>query len=262
MSVLDTFRLDDKVAIVTGAGRGLGKAMAIALAEAGAHVVVTARSTDQIEKTAEEIRALGRKSLPIAMDIGKADQVQPVVDKTLETFAQIDILVNNAGVAVVKPLVPLPGFDKGITREDLLRVLETNLIGPFFLTQAVGTHFMERGEGKVINITSVTAMRAGSHQTTYASSKAAILQFTKALANEWARYNINVNAIAPGAFHTEMSKKVYEDEKLLKLMHARIPMYRSGKPEELGPVVVFLASEASSYITGVGIYVDGGFMVY
>ncbi|MFH1350342.1 MAG: SDR family oxidoreductase [Pseudomonadota bacterium] len=236
--------------------------MAIALAEAGAHVVVMARSWDQIEGTANEIRAVGRRSLPLLVDISRTDQIQSSVDQSLQTFGQIDILVNNAGIALVKPLVPMPGFDEGVTHSDLYRVLETNLIGPFFLTQAVGKHFMERGGGKVINVTSVTAIRAGSYQTTYAASKAAVLQFTKALANEWARSNINVNAIAPGAFHTEMSKKVYEDEKLLKQMHARIPMHRSGKMEEIGPTVVFLASEASNYITGSVIYVDGGYMIY
>ena len=262
MPVLDRFLLDDKVAMVTGAGRGLGKAMAVALAEAGADVVVMARSKDQIEQTAEEIRRLGRRALPLAVDITQGDQIQVSVEKTLDIFGHIHILVNNAGTALVKPLVPLPGFAEEITREDLLRVLETNLIGPFFLTQAVGRHFMEKGRGRVINVTSVTAMRAGSYQTTYASSKAAILQFTRALANEWGRYNINVNAIAPGAFHTEMSRKVYEDEKLLRQMHARIPMYRSGQLEEIGPAVVFLASEASNYITGTVIYVDGGYMIY
>jgi NAD(P)-dependent dehydrogenase (short-subunit alcohol dehydrogenase family) len=262
MSVLDKFRLDEKVAMVTGAGRGIGKAIALALAEAGADVVVMARSSSQIEETAEEIRRVGRGSLPLSVDITKAEQVQSSVNKTLETFGHIHILVNNAGVAVVKPLVPLPGFEEAVTPPELMRVFETNLIGPFYLTQAVGYHFMKQGHGKVINITSVDAARNGSHKTTYASSKAGLLQFTRALANEWARYNINVNAIAPGAFHTEMSKKVYEDEKLLKQMHARIPMRRSGKLEELGPAAVFLASEASDYITGIVLYVDGGYMVF
>jgi NAD(P)-dependent dehydrogenase (short-subunit alcohol dehydrogenase family) len=248
--------------MVTGAGRGLGKAMAIALGEAGADVAVMARSKDQLEQTAEEIRKLGRKSLVLAMDITKADQIQASVEKTLDTLGHIHILVNNAGTALVKPLVPLPGFSEAITRDDLLRVLETNLIGPFLLTQAVGRHFIEKKRGRVINVTSVTAIRAGSHQTTYASSKAAILQFTRALANEWARYGIHVNAVAPGAFHTEMSRKVYEDEKLLKQMHSRIHMHRSGRLDEIGPAVVFLASEASNYITGTILYVDGGYMVF
>ena len=262
MSVLDRFRLEGKVAIVTGAGRGIGKAMAIALAEAGADVAVMARSSNQIKETAKVIEAMGRKSLPLSVDIRNRDQLQASVENTLESFGHLDILVNNAGVAVVKPLVPLPGFDEGLTSTDLMNVFETNLIAPFYLTQAVGRHFIEQGRGKVINITSVDASRDGSHKTSYASSKAGLLQFTRALANEWARHNINVNAIAPGAFHTEMSKKVYENEKLLKQMHARIPMRRSGKLEELGPPVVFLASEASDYITGIVLYVDGGYMIY
>jgi NAD(P)-dependent dehydrogenase (short-subunit alcohol dehydrogenase family) len=261
MPVLDRFRLDDKVAMVTGAGRGIGKAMAVALAEAGADVVVLARTKDQIEQTAEEIRKLGRRALPLELDLTKGDQIQVSVEKTIDTFGHIHILVNNAGMALVKPLIPIPGFDEGIGYKDLLLVLETNFIGPFFLTQAVGKHFMKQGHGKVINITSVDAERSGTHKTTYATSKAAILQFTKALAHEWGRYNIQVNAISPGAFHTEMSKKVYEDDQLLKQMHARIPMRRSGRLEELGPPVVFLASEASSYITGIVLYVDGGYMV-
>jgi len=262
MSVLDAFRLDGKVAIVTGGGRGLGRVMAIALAEAGADLVVMARSLDQVEKTAEEIRTRGRKCLPLSIDVKKISDLQASVEKIIKTFGRIDILVNNAGVALVKPLVPMSGFKEGITREDLLNILETNLMAPFFLTQAVGKYFIQQGGGKVINITSVTAMRAGAHQTAYASSKAGLLQFTKALANEWARYHINVNAIAPGSFHTKMSEKVYEDEKLLEQMHARIPMRRSGQLEEIGPAVVFLASKASDYITGAVIYVDGGFMIY
>ena len=262
MSVLDSFRLDGKAAIVTGAGRGLGKAMALALAEAGADVAVMARSMDQVEQTAQEINRLGRRGLPLQLDITKQESIQAGVDRVLEHFGRIDILVNNAGMAIIKPLVPLPGFDEGLTRDELLMVFETNLIGPYFLTQAVGRQFITQKCGKVINITSVDAMRGGSHKTTYASSKAGLLQFTRALANEWARYNINVNAICPGAFPTDMSQKVYEDEKLLKQMNARIPMRRSGIVEELGPAVVFLASDASNYITGTVIPVDGGYMVY
>jgi 2-deoxy-D-gluconate 3-dehydrogenase len=248
--------------MVTGAGRGLGRAMAMALAEAGAHVAVMARSTPQIEETAGRIREMGLKSIALSVDMRAQEQIESAFEQTLGALGKVDILVNNAGTALVKPLVPMPGFENGVARKEFMNVLETNLLGPFFLTQAVGRHFIERGRGKVINTTSVTAMRAGSHQTTYAASKAGILQFTKALANEWGRYNIQVNAIAPGAFHTEMSKKVYEDEKLLKQMHARIPMNRSGQLEEIGPTAVFLASDASSYITGAVIYVDGGYMVY
>ena len=262
MTVLDKFNLKDKVAIVTGSGRGLGKAMAMALAEAGADVSVMARSMDQLKKTAEEIKSLGRKCLPLSVDIMDKQKIRQAVIQVHETFGHIDILVNNAGVAVVKPLVPLPGFDDEMSEEDLMLVLGTNLMGPIYLTQEVGRFFIEQGGGKVINISSVDAARAGAHKTGYASSKAAILQFTNALANEWAKYNINVNAITPGAFNTEMSKAVYENEKLLKMMHARIPMRRSGHPEELGPAVVFLASEASSYITGMDLHVDGGYMIY
>ena len=262
MTVLDKFNLKDKVAIVTGSGRGLGKAMAIALAEAGADVSAMARSMDQLETTAGEIRNLGRKCLPLSVDIMDKVKIREAVKTVHETFGHIDILVNNAGVAVVKPLVPLPGLNEELKEDELMRVLGTNLIGPIYLTQEVGRFFIEQGSGKVINISSVDASRAGSHKTSYAASKAAILQFTNALANEWAKYNINVNAITPGAFNTEMSKAVYENEKLLKMMHARIPMRRSGLPEELGPAVVFLASEASSYITGMDLHVDGGYMIY
>jgi NAD(P)-dependent dehydrogenase (short-subunit alcohol dehydrogenase family) len=262
MPVLDTFSLEGKIAVVTGAGRGLGKAMALALAEAGADVAVVARSKDQVEQTAAEIKSLGRKALPLALDITQGDQIRSSVTKMMDTFGHIHILVNNAAMALVKPLVPRPGFDEGLTRGDMLLILETNLIGPLLLTQAVGEHFIQQRNGKVINITSVDAERAGSHKTSYAASKAAVSQFTKALAHEWARYNIQVNAISPGAFPTEMSKQVYEDEQLLKQMHARIPMRRSGRLDELGPPVVFLASEASSYITGMVLYVDGGYMVY
>lgn len=262
MGVLDSFKLDGKTAVVTGAGRGLGRAMAIALAEAGADVAILARTKTQINETAGEIEALGRKSVALPLDLTSPEDIAEAVERIIRFLGRIDILVNNAGMAIVKPLVPMPNMADPLTEEDLNLMFKTNLFGPFFVTQAVGRHFMERGRGKVINVTSVTALRAGGYQTSYAASKAGLLQFTVALANEWARHNISVNAIAPGAFHTQMSDKVYQDEELLKKMHARIPMSRSGKPEELGPAVVFLASSASDYVTGAVIPVDGGYLVF
>ena len=260
MSVLDKFRLDGKIAIVTGAGRGLGKAMAIGLAEAGADVAVTARSTHQIEETAEEIRKLGRRSLALTVDMMETAQLDSAVEQTVKTFGHVDILVNNAGIAVVKPLVPLPGFKEGINRDDLMRVFETNLIGPFFLTQAVGKYFMQQGKGKVINITSVDASRNGSHKTTYASSKAGIIQFTRSLANEWARYRINVNAIAPGYMLTEMTRPLAEDMGRNREILGRIPAGRWGEPADLMGAAVFLAAEASAYVNGFTLAVDGGWL--
>lgn len=262
MTVLDKFKLDDKVVIVTGAGRGLGRSMAISLAEAGADVAVMARSMDQLEETADEIEKLGRRALPLSVNITSKKVIENAVDQVVETLGRVDILVNNAGIAVVKPLVPLPGFDEELTEEELMGVLETNLIGPIFITQAVGRYFVEQRSGKVINISSVDGARGGAYKSSYACSKAGLLQFSNAMANEWARYKICVNTIVPGAFHTDMSKKVYEDEKLLKKMHSRIPMFRSGELDELGSSVVFLASDASDYVTGAVINVDGGYMVY
>ena len=250
--VLDKFRLDGKVAIITGASKGLGKVMAIALAEAGADIVGAARNFSLLEGTKKEIENIGRKSLIIRTDITKQDEVEFMVKKSIEEFGKIDILVNNSGIAVDKPLIES-------TQKEWESVINTNLTGTFLCTQKVGKFMIEKGGGgKIINIASNFGVIGTANLVSYCVSKAGIIQFTRALAVEWARYNINVNTIAPGFFYTDLNAYAFENEKIRDAALKQIPFRRLGKFEELGPLVVYLASPASDYITGEVIFIDGG----
>jgi len=251
MGVFDAFRLDGKVAIVTGASRGLGKAMALALAEAGADLVLVSRSRADLETTAKAIEALGRRTLVIPIDISAFHDAQAVAQETLATFNQIDILVNNAGVAVVKPLVEL-------APEEWERVLATNLTGTYNLCRAVGPHLIRQGAGKVINIASVLGLTGLPGYAAYSASKGGIIALTRVLAVEWARFNVQVNCIAPGWFATPMNERAFADEKIRERLLRDVPARRTGRPEELGPLAVYLASAASDYMTGEVIAIDGG----
>ncbi|MBI2847418.1 MAG: 3-oxoacyl-ACP reductase FabG [Chloroflexi bacterium] len=266
---LSEFSLEGKVAIVTGASRGIGKAISLVFAEAGADIVAAARSAEDLEKTAAEVKALGRQCLVVPTDITKADQVQGMAESALKQFGKIDILVNNAGIATIKPLVPLPGyippagrempnFFSPITDEEWHRLMNTNLVGAFYCCRAVGPYMLERRKGKVISISSVQGIRPFLYHTLYNTAKAALEMFTRSLALEWGRYGINVNAIAPGHVYTDMSKRDHDSpvyrERLLKL----IPMKRVGELREVGLLAVYLASEASNYITGQTLRLDGG----
>ena len=266
---LPEFSLEDRVAIVTGASRGIGKAIAVTLAEAGADIVVAARTVEGVEQTAEEVRRLGRRSLAISTDVLKSDQVQAMVDRTLQEFQRVDILVNNAGVALVKPLVPIPGFAPKVSglapeffqrtsEEEWRHVIDSNLTSAFLCTRAVAPHMLERQWGRIINITSVEGLRGVQFHSLYSASKTAMIGFTWSLALEWARNNITVNAIAPGAFPTAMMAPEFEDETLRERLIRRIPMRRGGNLRELGLLAVYLASEASAYMTGQTIALDGG----
>lgn len=249
--VFDKMRLDGRVALVTGSGRGLGRAMALALAEAGADVVVTARTKKEIQETASEIKALGKRSMPIVCNVTKRSSVEKVVSKALSKFGRVDILVNNAGLAIVKPFLE---FDE----KEWKTTMDTNLKSMFLFCQAVGPAMMKQGGGKVINITSVLGAKGRAGMVPYAASKGGVIQLTRTLAIEWAPYHINVNAIGPGAFYTRPMKVVLDDPKLGPIRRDKIPLKRHGHPEELGVLVVYLASSASDYMTGEVIYVDGG----
>ncbi|RMF86126.1 MAG: glucose 1-dehydrogenase [Nitrospinota bacterium] len=250
--ILEQFRLDGKVAIVTGAGRGLGKAMALALAEAGADVVVTARTATQIMETAEEIQKLGRRTLAIPTDVTSSQQVNSMVEQTISTLGHIDILINNAGggLGLNKPVLEL-------TDEEWHLGINTNLTGTFFCTRAVGKYLVEQQSGSVINISSGWGFRGGRNYIIYCSSKGGVIQFTRALAMEWARENIRVNCIAPGLFPTRPPRNEQEERRRLNA-EKFTPLKRLGVPKELGPLAVFLASDASAYITGEVIVIDGG----
>jgi NAD(P)-dependent dehydrogenase (short-subunit alcohol dehydrogenase family) len=249
--VLDAFRVDGKVAWVTGASRGLGRAMAVALAEAGADVLLTARTAADLEGTASEAKRLGRRAVAAQADVTRRVDVEAVVARGLAELGRIDILVNNAGIAPVKTLLETE-------ESDWDAVLNTNVRGPYLCTRAVGPHMIARKAGKVINIGSVLSFVGEPMLIPYGTSKGAVLQFTKGLALEWARHNIQVNAICPGYFATAMNDEFLASEEGRTYVQRWIPMRRPGRPEELGPLVVFLASAASDYVTGTSIVIDGG----
>jgi len=265
------FSVDGKVAIVTGAGRGIGKAIALTMAEAGADITVVARSTKQIEQTAEEIRQLGRKALAVPTDVTKEDQVKEAVEQTLLHFGRIDILVNNAGIDTpMKPVAFIPGakffgwelagdnWDKQLTPEEWHQVIDTNLTGAFLFVQAVGPHMLRQKKGKVINISSNSAELGTTYSAPYCVSKAALSMFTRCLASEWAPFNICVNAIGPGDTNTEMMAQYMKDPAVAKVVLDAIPAGRMGEPREIALLALYLASEASNFMNGQTVYIDGG----
>jgi 2-deoxy-D-gluconate 3-dehydrogenase len=251
--ILDRMSLTGKAAVVTGASRGLGKAMALGLAEAGADVVLVSRRMAQLRAVAQEISQLSRIALPISADISNLRDVNDMVEMVLGEFGRIDILVNNAGTTVRMP-------SESFTEEAWDEVMDVNLKGAFFCAQAVGKAMIDQRAGKIINIASLLSVIGVPTAVAYAASKGGISQLTKTLAVEWAKYNINVNAIGPGYFRTDLTRPLQEDRDRSAQILSRIPMRRWGDPDDLKGVVVFLASEASDYITGQTIYVDGGWL--
>jgi NAD(P)-dependent dehydrogenase (short-subunit alcohol dehydrogenase family) len=261
--VLKEFSLDGKVAIVTGASRGIGKAIAFIMAEAGANIVAAARTASALEQTAKEIRQLGRKCLAVPTDVTKLAQVEKMVDKAIAEFGKIDILVNNAGIDLRKPAVAVKGASAGsvLTMEEWDKVLDTNLHAAFFCCQAVGRHMIKQESGKVINIGADEGEHDGLNDVAYAVSKAALLRFTKALAEEWTPYHINVNMMTPGLQRTDIWKnpelKLAPKENERRLQAMTTPLGRWGELREAGLLAVFLASDASNYMTGEVIRLGG-----
>jgi len=252
MTVMDRFRLDNKVALVTGASSGLGVAFAQALAEAGADVVLGARRVDKLADTAELVRAAGRRALTVATDVADPAACQAMVDAAMAEFGRVDILVNNAGIGTAVPATRE-------TPEQFRGVIDVNLNGCYWMAQSCG-RVMQPGSS-IINISSVLGITtAGLPQAAYAASKAGLIGLTRDLAQQWTgRKGIRVNAIAPGFFESEMTEQ-YPDG-YLDLMAQRIPAGRKGDPEELAAAVVFLASDAGGYVTGQTIAVDGGITI-
>ena len=245
-------QLEGKVAVVTGGGRGLGAAAAWALAEAGADVALLSRSASALEAMAREIEEThGRKALAVACDVANESSVDEAASLVLATFGRVDILVNNSGVASVGPLLDLE-------LAELRRVLDTNAIGSFLCARAFGAHMVAQRKGTVINVASVAGLAGEPDLSAYCASKGAVIAFTKALSMEWARHNVTVNAIAPGYFRTDLNKSALDDIKIGPKIVGNIPLRRVGQPEELGPLVVYLASDAAAFMTGSVLVLDGG----
>lgn len=250
--MLEKLDLGGKVAIVTGGGTGLGKEMALALASAGADIVVTARRRELIEETASEVRKLGRRGLAISADITKSEQVNQMVATALAEFGQVDILINNAGV--VRGQEPRPIWE--ITDDDWRLGIDTNLSGAFYCCRAITNHMLERKRGKIINVASGFGMRGARWWLIYSTAKAGVIEFTKGLAASLARDGINVNSIVPG-FFASMPPDA-QGREFLESRAQFIPEKRVGDPKEIGPLAVYLASEASDYVTGEIFIADGG----
>lgn len=251
--ILDDFNLGGKVGIVTGAAKGLGQGLALGLAEAGADIVGVGHSTS-LDETGGKIQDLGRDFLPIYCDLSDADSINDIVEKAVDQFGRVDILVNNAGILRRENA-------ENFTRKDWDDVLNLNLRSLFFLTQEVARRFIKQGEGgKVINICSMLSYSGGIMVASYTASKSGVAGLTRILANEWAKYGINVNGIAPGYMATEITEPLREDEERNRRISERIPMDRWGLPEDLKGAAVFLASGASDYVTGTILRVDGGWL--
>lgn len=249
---LSEFSLEGKIAFVTGAGRGLGRAGALALAGAGADVALVSRTRSQLEEAAAAVERLGRKTLIAVADIRKAAEVEAAVQAAVAAFGRIDILFNNAGTNVRKPVVDM-------TDEDWHTIMETNVKGVFVVARAVARQMIAQKGGRIVNMSSMSAISPERDKVVYASSKGAVSQFTKGLALELAPHGITVNAIAPGYMLTPLVKGYLEaDAERTRRILQRIALGRIGQPEEIGGALVFLASDAARYITGATIAIDGG----
>jgi len=249
---LEMFQLDGRVALVTGGNRGLGMVMARALAEAGANVAVTSRDKAKAEESALTLqKETGRQTMGLAVDVTDAGQVEEMMKSVVERFGRIDILINNAGVNVRKPVEE---FDEASW--DLVQ--NTNLKAPFLCARAVSKYMKKQKYGRVINVSSMLGNVALPERGAYCSSKGGLIQLTKVLALEWAPYNITVNALCPGPFATEMNLPVINNPETNRFFVENIALGRWGRPEELGGAVIFLASEASSFMTGSALVIDGG----
>lgn len=249
--IMDKFRLDGKVAVVTGANTGLGQGMCVALSQAGARVVGVARRS--CEETAALIEKDGGEFLEVIADLGSTEPIERIYNSAKEKFGRVDILVNNAGIILRED------SDK-VTEEDWAKVIEINQNVVFFMCQYFGREFIAQGGGKIVNVASMLSYQGGIRVPAYAASKHAVAGITKALANEWASKNVNVNAIAPGYMATNNTKQLRGDSDRSEEILKRIPAARWGTPEDMAGAVVFLCSEAASYINGFTLAVDGGWL--
>ena len=254
--ILEKFNLKGKNGIVTGGGTGLGKGMATGLVQAGAGVLIVGRRKDVLEKAAKELKQFGGPVIPFPADLSKMEDIPRIVAGAIKEFGKIDFLINNAGTIRRTP-------SEDFSEADWDVVIQTNLKGPFFLAQAAAkTMIAAKRPGSIVNTSSLLAFSGGKTIPAYAASKGGFNQVTKTMANDWAKYGIRVNAIAPGYFITDVTEALRNNKERYAELTNRIPLGRWGEPEELGGMAVFLVSDASSYVTGQTFVVDGGWMSY
>jgi gluconate 5-dehydrogenase len=246
-----SFSLGGKVAVITGASRGLGERFALAIARAGADVIVTSRTPRSLSRTTDAVEAMGRRAAALELDVRDEQSIAAFGEAAVNAFGRVDILVNNAGCNVRKPSVD-------VTPDDWDLVVDTNLRGTFFVATAIGRHMIENGYGRIINIGSVTSVFGYGGIVPYCASRGGVKQLTMALADEWGPHGVTVNCLAPGWFQTDQNQVLYDDPEWVAMLNERIPLRRPGGPADLDGAVVFLASDASEYVTGQTLLVDGG----
>jgi len=247
--------LKNKVAIITGSRRGIGKAIALALAKAGANVVVSDINLDDCNKVVEEIKAINGNALAVKADVSNPEDVSQMINLTTEKFGKVNILINNAGIYMQKSFTD-------VTEQDFDRILNINLKSVFLCSKAAVPEMIKQGKGKIINIASIAGQVGFADSSAYCASKGAIINITRELALELAQYKINVNAIGPGVIETDMTKNLLKNKATKEALLANIPLNRIGKPEDIANAALFLASDNSDYITGITLFVDGGWLAH